>query len=271
VGCVGGLNNAENGAVATVNNSILWGNDGVDLAGPGLVVNFSDVSSPTIGLPGIGNIGEDPRFVDASGADYHLTADSAAIDAGTALGAPLRDVDGDLRPLGEGYDMGADEFPLTTTANPSATARLIYTDAQGSIVRLEIPAGAVANTTTIVYRPKDPDFVPDIPPGWALGSEPFDLEAWQNGVPITSFDVTITLRIRYADAVLANLFENTLALYRRTNQGWEIIGTRPGESYSLDVDGNLLTAYLRGFSRFGNMGTAISHRLFLPVSRAGVR
>ena len=141
----------------------------------------------------------------------------------------------------------------------------------GLTIRIEIPTGAVQSATTIAYHPKDPDFVPDIPPGFALGSQPFDLEASQNGLPVTSFDVTITLRIRYADAALINLFENTLALYRRTTQGWEIVGTRPGESYHLDPGRNLLTAYLRGFSRFGNMGAAIGHRLYLPVSLVGVR
>jgi hypothetical protein len=42
--------------------------------------------------------------------DYHLTADSPCIDTGTSEGAPSDDIDGDTRPQGQGYDMGADEF-----------------------------------------------------------------------------------------------------------------------------------------------------------------
>lgn len=42
--------------------------------------------------------------------DYHLRWDSAAIDAGTATGAPSADLDGEARPAGAGYDIGADEF-----------------------------------------------------------------------------------------------------------------------------------------------------------------
>lgn len=42
---------------------------------------------------------------------YHLGVGSAAIDAGADLGVP-EDVDGDHRPIGAGYDIGADEARL---------------------------------------------------------------------------------------------------------------------------------------------------------------
>ncbi len=43
---------------------------------------------------------------------YHLTTDSLAIDRGIDAGVTV-DVDGDSRPQGAGYDIGADEFPLS--------------------------------------------------------------------------------------------------------------------------------------------------------------
>jgi uncharacterized repeat protein (TIGR01451 family) len=52
----------------------------------------------------------DPRFVDPASGDYHLAAGSPAIDAGTPNGAPALDIDGDARPQGDGYDIGADEY-----------------------------------------------------------------------------------------------------------------------------------------------------------------
>ena len=58
---------------------------------------------------GSGNISADPRFVDRSQGDYHLTDNSPAIDAGTGDGAPVVDFEGDPRPA-EAVDMGADEF-----------------------------------------------------------------------------------------------------------------------------------------------------------------
>jgi hypothetical protein len=52
----------------------------------------------------------DPRFVDVASANFHLHSDSPAIDRGSATGAPNVDMDGDHRPAGAGYDIGADEW-----------------------------------------------------------------------------------------------------------------------------------------------------------------
>jgi len=54
----------------------------------------------------------DPLFADPEGADFHLQAGSPAIDAGSAADAPVDDFDGDSRPDGERYDIGADEYVL---------------------------------------------------------------------------------------------------------------------------------------------------------------
>jgi parallel beta-helix repeat protein len=51
----------------------------------------------------------DPAFVDSNGGDYHIGATSAAIDRGVPAGI-LTDMDGDTRPQGSGFDLGADEF-----------------------------------------------------------------------------------------------------------------------------------------------------------------
>ena len=67
-------------------------------------VTYSDVAG---GWPGEGNIDSDPLFV--SYGDYHLTADSPCIDTGTDAEV-YTDIDGDVRPQGEGFDMGSDEY-----------------------------------------------------------------------------------------------------------------------------------------------------------------
>jgi len=56
------------------------------------------------------NISSDPKFV-AYPTDLHLTtADSPCVDHGTAAGAPAHDGDGNARPAGDGFDIGAYEF-----------------------------------------------------------------------------------------------------------------------------------------------------------------
>jgi len=97
---------------ATVSNSILWDNPDrevpseISVSGSRFLnVTYSDVKG---GYCGIGNINADPLFAGAS--DYHLQAGSPCIDAGTFAGAPFSDIDGDARPAGGGYDMGADEY-----------------------------------------------------------------------------------------------------------------------------------------------------------------
>ncbi len=52
----------------------------------------------------------DAAFVDANNGDYHIQADSTARDNGVDVGVS-KDIDGDDRPRGSGYDVGADEFP----------------------------------------------------------------------------------------------------------------------------------------------------------------
>lgn len=56
--------------------------------------------------PVVGN----PLFVNPGGADFHLQSGSPAIDTGSSLGAPGDDFEGNLRPQGSGYDIGAYEF-----------------------------------------------------------------------------------------------------------------------------------------------------------------
>ena len=56
-----------------------------------------------------GNISADPRYVSFPN-DLHLTVQSPCIDQGTSDGAPASDADGNARPAGVGYDVGAYEL-----------------------------------------------------------------------------------------------------------------------------------------------------------------
>lgn len=91
---------------ATLDGTLWWGN-GTDVTGPGEALRSHDVTG-------------DPRFTCTGGwpgclNPYHILTDSAALDAGVDLtlllpGTDLLvDIDGQLRPAGQGYDVGADE------------------------------------------------------------------------------------------------------------------------------------------------------------------
>jgi parallel beta-helix repeat protein len=100
----------QGGGAGTVVNCILWGN-GTEILQDGLsavAVSYSAVSGDPV-WPGEGNINADPLFVDGANNDFHLTKLSPCVDSGSAQDAPAGDVEGNTRPCGGGFDMGAYE------------------------------------------------------------------------------------------------------------------------------------------------------------------
>lgn len=97
-------------------NCIIYGNETDGISG-----NF-DISYSLVegGFIGTGNIDGDPLFVAAWNGDYHLQANSPAIDIGTAFGVPYSDIEGMTRPKGAGHDMGAYEAYLPIVLIPYA-------------------------------------------------------------------------------------------------------------------------------------------------------
>ena len=104
------------GSAVDIVNGILWENTKSAGNGGGILVDsqiegeprsvaYSDVMG---GWAGTMNIDGDPAF--ASSTDFYLTEGSPCIDAGTAEGAPPEDIEGNPRPVGAGYDMGAFEY-----------------------------------------------------------------------------------------------------------------------------------------------------------------
>ena len=112
-------------SVTTIINSILWGDRASE--GPEIFLIYTDYPSTlTVSYSDVeggngaayveegctlnwleGNIDEDPLFVGEG--NYHLTGESPCIDAAIDEGV-YHDIDGDARPQGAGFDMGADEF-----------------------------------------------------------------------------------------------------------------------------------------------------------------
>jgi hypothetical protein len=83
----------------------------------GLYVDEGDVSNPLTTAAAINllddlvAVGDNLDVVPGLDASWHLTNTSLLIDKGTATNAPETDFDdGGIRPVGDAYDIGADEF-----------------------------------------------------------------------------------------------------------------------------------------------------------------
>jgi hypothetical protein len=89
----------------------LWGND-TDWSGPG-----------TIFIGGV-NVWGDHDFVDPQNGDYHVGPHSAALDAGVDSDVTT-DIDGEVRPQGFTFDIGADERPCTGLTDVEISGKTI--------------------------------------------------------------------------------------------------------------------------------------------------
>ena len=74
------------------------------------VAGYEDMGGNNIVDPPSFVDGLDSSFAPTAGGDYHIQAGSACIDAGSASYPFDHDINGDARPQGGGYDMGADEM-----------------------------------------------------------------------------------------------------------------------------------------------------------------
>ncbi|NOZ34319.1 MAG: hypothetical protein GXO80_03355 [Chlorobi bacterium] len=138
---VGGRGGAlySNGSNSTITNCIFWNNTAgsnyqtghncyVHQSGSVFIFSYCDLVNNDAMLSGSGtfnvditNIGSDPRFQDVNIGDYRLKSISPCIDSGTSAGAPVYDINGQVRGIdgrGDGkvtgdlsdYDIGAYEY-----------------------------------------------------------------------------------------------------------------------------------------------------------------
>jgi uncharacterized repeat protein (TIGR01451 family) len=128
----------ESGNTALL-NGVLWYSNTIDHTG----ATISNASTGT------------PAFVDPDGGDYHIGPNSAAIDVGVDTGV-ADDIDGAPRPMGGGYDIGADEF-----GDP---ALVVIKQAAADVVRAGEPLTysiSVANTGNITLTAAITDVLPE--------------------------------------------------------------------------------------------------------------
>jgi titin len=91
-------------------------------------------------------------FVNAAAGDLHLLPSAAAIDHGTSASAPASDFEGDLRPSGNGYDIGADELLAGPVIAPSAPGDLSATAASTTRINLSWTDNSLTETGFKIER-----------------------------------------------------------------------------------------------------------------------
>ncbi|MES2774449.1 MAG: choice-of-anchor Q domain-containing protein [Bacteroidota bacterium] len=136
-----GLKNMSDLAVAgstSISNSIFWGDADTEIvttnSGFGNAVTNITYSIVQGGHAGVGNLNVNPQFV--LHADYHLKDQSPAIDAGTATGAPLLDIDAVTRTAVP--DMGAYENKQSCLGGN----KIYYSDSVGSSYQWQVFNGS---------------------------------------------------------------------------------------------------------------------------------
>jgi hypothetical protein len=148
----------------------------------------------------------------------------------------------------------ADGIPFTVY--PEAGGALTYMDTQGSPTILQVPAGAVTETITLVYTPVSSATTP-VTPNLFFAGHAFNLRAYVGTRLLSSFVFSepITVTIHYSDADVAGLTEETLRLYYREGSAWTGSGITP---VTMDTANNRLVARIAHLSQFALFGFRVA-------------
>jgi basic membrane protein A len=100
---------------------------------------------------------DNPLFVYPDTRDFHLTAGSPALDTGMAMPDVTQDIDWQTRPMGLGYDIGADEYPGAHLSVSAATSATILLPGQTFTYSVALANdGALAATNALLTFALDP-------------------------------------------------------------------------------------------------------------------
>ena len=237
---IGITNSCPVSSVVTARYNLFWANNSDPVTGSDAVLN-------------------DPVFV--GGGDYHITSGSAALNAGVDAGVTT-DIDGEARPFGIATDIGADERATVGTTAEPATASAITSTVGGLTTTVQIPTGAVTESTALTYTALAITGQSD-PTGFSFAGHAFDLDAYQSGVIVSgfTFSVPVTVTLHYADADIAGLDEDSLVLEYWNGSAW--VDAACGD-YDRHPTENWLSVPICHLSQFALFGER-EYLIYLPL------
>ena len=182
------------------------------LWGSGAWANGSDWGSMGSISTGTINVHGDPAFVNPNSGDYHIRYSSAAINAGVDAGV-ASDMDGEPRPHGDGFDIGADEFS-------SPPALIIFKQANPD----PVPAGAQLTYTIWVTNISDVTLHAAVTDTLPAHVAPGGVHTWTPVITaptgVWTQQIVVTVEVGYAglltNVVKATTLEGATGIYTRT-------------------------------------------------------
>jgi RHS repeat-associated protein/uncharacterized repeat protein (TIGR01451 family) len=153
---------------------------------------------------------------------------------------------------------------------PTQSGNIEYVDAQGLTTTVQIPAGAVPTTTTLVFTPLSWASHP-LAPNIYFAGHAFNLEGWRDGQVLNGlvFQKPVTLTTNYSDTDITGLDENSLALdyWNKTSAQWQDAATTcaPSSIYDRHTDENKLAVPLCHLSDFALLATPTRYPVYLPL------
>jgi hypothetical protein len=133
-------------------------------------------------------------------------------------------------------------------------------------VTLDVPRGAVSDTTRFELGPRPEDAPPIVPPGGLqFANRAFEVKAYRFGEPVGQFQAPLTITLRYSDTDVAGLRRETLRLWTRSGpEGpWAELG-EPVRHMSGTIAHT--TTHLSEFALFGEPEEQTWHHIYLPLA-----